>query len=332
LQVADTFGGPVIALTQLTMIKLFAKTTALSKIFAVTLLFASPSYAADKVDFSSRFGPLREQGNTAWCHAAAAVDLLDEYFGHSVEDRISFFDLALAVSVESPEAQKYIKSKSLESGPTDQYRWLEKSTYLYAYIYPFAGEQVIYERVNYTVWDIFAYTNLNSLGQCKESGLPSEDAEQSLTFLIDEILTVLESPEIAEISFVEDRNKKAVNEIRSRCTERAPIQKVLPAYEVVMLWTPEKRMKRLVELIDQQIPVGVGFNLKAIEPRADLQHIGVVVGYEKKNGAVIFKIRNSYGRTCSQNGWDLPKCKDGYLYIDDASLGPYALEYVWIQR
>ncbi len=293
---------------------------------------ASPSYAADKVDFSSRFGPLREQGNTSWCHAAVAVDLLDEYFGHSVDERISFFDLALAVSVQSPEADTYIESKSLESGPTDQYRWLEKSTYLYAYIYPFVGEEVIYDRLNYTVWDIFAYTNLNAMGQCKESGLPSEDNDETLTFLIDQILNALESPEIAKVSFVEDRNKMAVNEIRSRCSERSPIAKVLPAYEVVMLWTPEKKMERLVELVDQQIPVGIGFNLKAIHPEIDLQHEGIVVGYEKKKDSYIFKIRNSYGKSCTQNGGKVPKCKKGYLYIDDASLGPNTLDYVWIQR
>lgn len=303
--------------------------------FFILFHIFSFAYARADVDLSGRFGPIKEQGQTQYCQAAVAADLLDEFFGHNNDSRISFLDIALHISVKNDGTQSFLDTYVTDRHPDNsQVMWtMDGKAYEYAEAYPFGGRQNIYERTNYTSWAIYSYTNLNLKGQCKESDLPSEDESQNVLFLPNMIDSLKQKikPEISSSDKNESVNQQVAKEIFQSC-QRSVIPSVVPKSINLMDHSPSQKVNELVQLLDQGIPSGLSFNFMAVHPQADFLHVSTLVGYSNDGGKLAFKLRNSFGKKCRADMFPVPKCKDGYLYIDASDLIPYASYITWIPR
>lgn len=290
---------------------------------------------AKTVDLGDRFGPIKEQGQTQFCHATVAADLLDFHFDNEIDNGVSFLDIALHISVRNPELSIFLDKYTLARHPDNsQLAWSKDGESInYAEAYPFGGRADIVQRTNYVSWAIYAYSNLNSRGQCKEKDLPSEDALQSLYFipkLLNELKTANENKSL-DAATIEDANYLMAQQLRSLCP-RENIGQVIPHSLNLMELTFEQKKQAMMNVLDQGIPAGLSFNFRAVTEQASFQHKGTLIGYEIDNGTIIFKLRNSYGKNCRSDTYPVPKCRDGHLYIKDSDLIPHSNYLTWIPR
>lgn len=319
------------------------------------LLWVNAAYASSNecttIDLTHKFGPLRHQGNTAFCFAFAAADLLGAEIGIQPPDQISALDIVSSyISLSKDEIDSLRQNIKFENVPLNNSRTLDSDSLKTGA--PLPSREGGYD-------DIAMAKTLKEGKVCLESELPS----QSLKYPEIKARAALDPLQyFLEEQVIQRSGHKHINDLKqnikerqhpANCTNlvstRAIIQtELLPAIndwaaahlrqsiiqscrqpvslknaEVHRAYfieadDKERSLKTMNKLLDSGRPFILGHPSSLLEGghpnRSEIMnHSSVVTGrrWNSKTSRCEVQIRNSYGKQCFNVSSEI-ECRKGY--------------------
>lgn len=306
----------------------------------------STSAAIDKaacphVDLSQKLGPPRNQGNTSWCYAYVAADLIGSAQGLTAPLRVSALDVAINYLTAAPDQLTTVfsrKASSQESKQLDQLaaRLLRQDHE------SFEGKSIINRSYGLTWIAILAYQLRNGL--CLEKQLPSQAESESeapayIENTLKEMVQVSRGPSANQTQSgnENDLSLKAIDsEIQKRCNQRIKMRAMIPMAQAT---TGEEVLPLILSQLKKSRPVGIGFSDSFLRegrssktPKGD--HGGLIIGsrWSFNSSSCEFKLRNSSGKSCDRYHPDFRSgCENGDVWVRETDLSNSVFSVQWIR-
>jgi hypothetical protein len=293
----------------------------------LTLILISSFNTYSNIDLSNRFGPVRDQGTSGFCHAFVTADLLGEYFNLPPR-HISALDLALGVSVHSPHHSIYANFLGFNKSTTkDQVH--HPHTGARALLPRETHELNLTQRGNFVEWSIVASTGVLNEGLCLEAELPSEkenDKNYINKLVSNEINNFLKPGLTFSRQEIEDINEQAAKSIRQKCTNRWKAPHLLPNIITLSQMNSKKMVNEAKSILDTSRPIGVKLDAKIIDGTSTGAHAMIIVGYRQGQKTLWFKLRNSWGENCAGSF----NCERGYNWVSREALTEGIHSITWL--
>ena len=314
--------------------------------------------ACESVDFSDQMGPVRNQGSQGWCYAFTAADLIGYKLGITPEKMISAFDVAASYYMADSDSLKNQLSP-------DQAAKMKLNLQLYDKDQEKSfGSSLAKRWGGHSVIAIVAY-NLRP-GACLESQLLSQTSEiyaEAKTYLNSVIefqesettknifskcgsFSSLESvspTQLANLS--KELSQQIVNKsakiFTDLCSSRIA-KPVLKPETMGINGSPDlkKAWDQLDKNLDEKVPTGISYSSCFLEkPQIPFfssftkcPHASSIVGRRKNSsGQCEYKIRNSWGRSCSKyTSQKQKKCEHGNIWVTKDELSDYLTAITWL--
>lgn len=327
------------------------------------LLWNHAAYASSKecttIDFTHRFGPLRHQGNTAYCFAFAAADLLGAESGIQPPDQISALDIVSSyISSSKEELDSLRQNINFENVPLNNSRTLDADAIK-------TGAPLVSRAGGYD--DIAMAKALKEGKACLETELPSQSlkypeikARAALDpiqyFLEDQVLQRSGHKHISDlrqnieerqnpanctnlvstIAIIQTELLPAINDwaaahLRQSIVEscRQPVHlKNVQIHRAYFIEADDKRrsLKTMNRILESGHPFILGHHSTLLEgghPKRSeiLNHSSVVTGrrWNSKTNRCEVQIRNSYGKQCFNVSSEI-ECHKGYTWVSQEAI------------
>jgi hypothetical protein len=310
-------------------------------------------------DISEKLGPIRDQGDSQFCYAFAAADLLTEAASIAPPNQVSAFQIAAGYINLSKEQLKEAKVSVSVSILNAQQNWK------YNYGDLFSGV-TIKDRVRGA--PAIAMTQaLNSKKLCLEKEVPSQGLPGDDRFLFRMIDKLTAEPagtancpyNSSDLRWTNSSIQGLVDAIYDeqayrvkQYTDRACANPIIPPLlnvhrksyvrnhfengEISKSFDPDDEIRSdLSTLLCRGRPVAIDFDGCAAWDCAEgvqTAHTATIVGVKvTDDGNTQFKIRDSYGPNCKRLKPEL-KCQNGHYWIDSRSLGKVITSINWIEK
>jgi len=322
---------------------------------SVNLAFAAEQ-SCDHLDLRPQMGAPWDQGDTGWCYAFTAAQLVS----FKLQKKISAFDLALQANfssleelkkLEDPRIQSYLKinadifdqiqeTRSLESERLRSSKILTPSGFLEV-----GGEEH------------HAILMANTKGFCLENSLPSQENAMKKTFSIAQKKWLkseqnrksadLQTPQILGI-LKDPRAKRAakalLDEADLRCGPRlklanpllpvsilaaedaAGLKRTFPTQKA-LTWNRNRMFSHINQALNEGRPVTIGYDAHEVQDTPNDgesgEHSSLIVARKKMKGTCYYFVRDSYGKSCDQYQTKFKsRCEEaqGGIWVKDTDL------------
>jgi hypothetical protein len=292
------------------------------------------------VDFSSSFGPARNQKSTNWCASFTASELITQALNLKYPNRVSAIDVA-ANHYMNPIEDEFAYKLGLEEiqqlpsvyghpiplGQVSRDSDIDRKTLLSS-----GGAHV----------DAVIYNYNSAKGYCIENRLPS-DPESELIKNIEkaakrksELKRSKKCPENRQDSFmaISEINDHIFRNFRRKCAPRKKFSyPVVPLGHTIEDLSSMESINIINHALNQgrvaavQVKLNDWLNYK-IEQHA--YHAMTVVGrrWNSSNNSCEYKIRNSWGPSC--DAFNVTDCVDGTFWVDSNLLRSTTQHVVYI--
>lgn len=289
------------------------------------IAFSTPTFAEDlaceKVDLSPQFPKIRNQGNSGWCFAFAAADLLSFYEGTN----ISALDVVILHNeVREPEAlglsqEELMRKNGWAAHALD--RALKEG---------FCTEGETPSELNDKDLSQFLF----QLEHSKTQNIPGEELKVDIKEVFKQTPQTL--LKIYETSSKFDLVR---NLAKSNC-KRRPFTKISGARKIY--WQEQGRnhgdivLPQIQKMLDRKLPVIINYDSSGLLPLLPgnpiRAHYSLVVGRRQNlsTGACEYKIRNSWGSK-NQGYRSSIESINGYQWVTEAFLKENLFETVFIE-
>ena len=334
----------------------------LTIIFSCAALFGAGAVAGEACetrDYREEMGPPRDQGETSWCFAVTATELVSQ----AAKQRVSAFDVTASVfgadeegllTHPDPNLASYIRAtegffdqlkmdREINSRSTDPMKALD--------FFINTGGQLE-----------AAVMMTNAKGLCLERDLPAtkeSDFQKEIGLVrrrLAQRMTRAKPPEKDAALWVEKLIARSLTDHADRRCKRLPREKAfVPKVSSLALGveqlgkliaegklTPEGVAKFIFAEVDRALDsgriAGIDYSLHTLQaPDPDdkdkhAEHSSSIVARKKIGGKCMYLVRNSFGSDCSDYRRKFAKrCENGHVWVEPRDLGASAHTVTWIQ-
>lgn len=303
--------------------------------------FATLPQSCYPVDYSQYVGPIRNQGETAWCFAYTAADLISQRVGGFVSavDLATQFYLAderELAAVTHPAVREFLASYPSFAADLQWARAIAVANKPFRRFPGVSHAEGGFE-------DLAAIV-ANARGLCAEANLPSNNGYslQALKRLRHYVYTNLANQRMNRSEAVARANREwmqSVDRVCKRVESPVPFIPVsvflAPGVEEFRTYQRQGRLypqdagRRLLGLVNYALNNGriaaIGYDADLISDFGnddELQaHASSIVGRNMINGQCHYLLRNSWGASCDYYRPEFrDRCRAGHLWISEAEL------------
>lgn len=245
---------------------------------------------------TTAMGLPRSQGNIGWCYAHTAADLMSHFFGK----RVSAVDLAMNYNDSTffrlRKKMLNYSEFSAEGGRVNESLEVTAAK-------GFCSDEDLRGEIDQKISNINLYREIERLkGQL--SGSSPEGVQQNC--LKAAYYANMLMPSVSLKHFTDIFTKTPSESLFSKLSEVACKKRITPSpgFAVHKLSGPDS-IKKMDELLTQSWPVGIGFNMRAIDSDSSGGHANTVVGrrFNDSNGECQYRLRNTWGSNWGEGGY-----------------------------